>query len=144
MACARPANPLSPGDRRAAGPSRRVCRFGVVVVAAEAGQLGGRRTMLGFGEPRGGGAIRGGDAGNPHGANAELKIIDPSANVYLAVAALLGSALRGIDHGVELPAEVTDNPSEAAQPPPILQTDQATVIKALETSPVAAELLTPR
>jgi glutamine synthetase len=81
--------------------------------------------------------------GNPHGANAELKIIDPSANSYLAVAALLGSALRGIDNGLELPAEVPDNPSEAAQPPPILQTDQATVIKALETSPVAAELLTP-
>jgi len=56
---------------------------------------------------------------------------------------LLGSALRGIDNGMELAAEVTDNPSEAAQPPPILQTDQATAIKSLETSAVAAELLTP-
>ena len=30
--------------------------------------------------------------GNPHGANAEVKVIDPSANPYLASAAIL--ALR--------------------------------------------------
>jgi glutamine synthetase len=81
--------------------------------------------------------------GTPHGANIELKLVDPSANPYLAAVALLGSALRGIDHGLGLPAEVPKDPSKAAQPPPMLQTDQQTVIKALETSPVAAELLTP-
>jgi glutamine synthetase len=81
--------------------------------------------------------------GTPHGANIELKLVDPSANPYLAAVSFLGSALRGIDQGLELPAEVAKDPSKAAQPPPMLQTDQQTVIKALETSPVAAQLLTP-
>jgi glutamine synthetase len=81
--------------------------------------------------------------GNPHGANAELKIIDPSANPYLAVTALLGSALRGIDNNLRLPAEVADNPSQTTAPPPPLPTDQRTAIEALEASTTAAELLTP-
>jgi glutamine synthetase len=82
-------------------------------------------------------------AGTPHGANIELKLIDPTANPYLAAVSFLGSALRGIDQGLDLPPEVPKDPSKATQPPPMLQTDQQTVIKALETSPVAAELLTP-
>jgi glutamine synthetase len=81
--------------------------------------------------------------GTPHGANIELKLIDPSANPYLAAVAFIGSALRGIDHGLDLPAEVPKDPAKAAQPPPMLQTDQQTVIKALESSAVAADLLTP-
>jgi glutamine synthetase len=81
--------------------------------------------------------------GTPHGANIELKLIDPSANPYLAAVSFLGSALRGIDQGLDLPVEVPKDPSKAAQPPPMLQTDQQTVIKVLETSPVAADLLTP-
>lgn len=81
--------------------------------------------------------------GTPHGANIELKLIDPSANPYLAAVSFIGSALRGIDQGLQLPAEVPKDPAKAAQPPPILRTDQQTVIKALETSPVAAELLSP-
>jgi glutamine synthetase len=81
--------------------------------------------------------------GNPHGANAELKIIDPSANPYLAVAALLGSALRGIDKCLDLPAEVPDNPSESAAAPPPLPTDQRGAIEGLEASAIAADLLTP-
>jgi len=81
--------------------------------------------------------------GNPHGANAELKIIDPSANPYLAVAALLGSALRGIDKCLDLPAEVPDNPSESAAAPPPLPTDQRGAIEGLEVSAIAADLLTP-
>jgi glutamine synthetase len=81
--------------------------------------------------------------GTPHGANIELKLIDPSANPYLAAVAFIGSALRGMDQGLELPAEVPKDPAKAAQPPPMLQTDQQTVIKALETSPIAAELLSP-
>jgi glutamine synthetase len=81
--------------------------------------------------------------GNPHGANAELKIIDPTANPYLAVAAFLGSALRGIDQALKLPDEVPDNPSDASEPPPPLPTDQRTAIDALESSSAAAELLTP-
>jgi glutamine synthetase len=81
--------------------------------------------------------------GTPHGANVELKLIDPSANPYLAAVSFLGSALRGIDKGFDLPAEVPKDPSKATQPPPMLQTDQQTVIKSLETSAVAAQLLTP-
>ena len=81
--------------------------------------------------------------GTPHGANIELKLIDPSANPYLAAVSFIGSALRGIDKGLELPAEVPKDPAKAANPPPMLQTDQQTVITALETSPIAAELLSP-
>ena len=43
--------------------------------------------------------------GNPHGANIELKLIDPSANPYLARRVLLGSALRGIDKGLRAATE---------------------------------------
>lgn len=78
--------------------------------------------------------------GNPHGANVELKIIDPSANPYLAVLAFLGSALHGIVRKLPLPAEVPDNPAGIVDP---LQADHATVLDALETSSTAAELLSP-
>src|SRR4029079_495935 len=44
--------------------------------------------------------------GNPHGANVEVKIVDPSANVYLASAAILALALDGIRGGRPLPAEI--------------------------------------
>ena len=81
--------------------------------------------------------------GTPHGANIECKLIDPSANPYLAAVSFIGSALRGIDKGLELPTEVPKDPTKAANPPPMLQTDQPTVIEALETSPIAAELLSP-
>ncbi|MCV7227980.1 glutamine synthetase family protein [Mycolicibacterium komossense] len=82
-------------------------------------------------------------AGSPHGANAELKLIDPSANPYLAAAAFLNSALRGIDRQLELPAEIPENPSQSAGTPPPLPTDQRAAIEATEKSAVAAELLTP-
>jgi glutamine synthetase len=81
--------------------------------------------------------------GSPHGANVELKLIDPSANPYLAAAAFLSSALRGIDHGLDLPAEIPEDPSKAATAPPPLPTGQRAAIDALESSAVAAELLTP-
>jgi glutamine synthetase len=80
--------------------------------------------------------------GSPHGANVELKLIDPSANPYLAAAAFLGSALRGIGRGLELPVEIPENPSESAIAPPPLPTGQREVIDALESSAIAAELLT--
>ena len=48
--------------------------------------------------------------GNPHGANVEIKVCDPSANPYLASAAILGLALSGIEHGAALPAEITVDP----------------------------------
>ena len=55
----------------------------------------------------------------------------------------LGSALRGIDRGLELPAEIPEDPSKAAQPPTLLPTEQRAVIEAMADSPTAAELLTP-
>jgi glutamine synthetase len=82
-------------------------------------------------------------AGSPHGANAELKLIDPSANPYLAAAAFLSSALRGIDRGLVLPPEIPENPSQSDLRPPALPTEQRAAIDALENSVVAAELLTP-
>lgn len=81
--------------------------------------------------------------GSPHGANAELKLVDPSANPYLATAAFLSSALRGIDRELDLPDEIPVDPSTVAVTPPPLQTAQAAAIDALENSAVATELLTP-
>ncbi|MCB1264552.1 MAG: glutamine synthetase [Mycobacterium sp.] len=48
--------------------------------------------------------------GNAHGANVEVKVVDPSANPYLATAAILGLALDGIEHRAALPPEVTVDP----------------------------------
>jgi glutamine synthetase len=80
--------------------------------------------------------------GNPHGANIECKLIDPSANPYLAAAAFLGSALRGIDRALELPEEIPENPAQSdisTRPLPLAQRE---ALDAMETSQVAAELLT--
>ncbi len=48
--------------------------------------------------------------GNPHGANVEVKVIDPSADPYLASAAILGLALDGIEQQAALPPEVVVDP----------------------------------
>jgi glutamine synthetase len=52
-----------------------------------------------------------GGPSNPHGANVEVKVIDPSANPYLATAAMLGLALDGIQRKLTLPPEVTVDPA---------------------------------
>lgn len=80
--------------------------------------------------------------GSPHGANAELKLVDPSANPYLAAAAFLGSAVRGIDRRLPLPPEVPEDPRKVGATPPPLPVGQQAAIEALENSAVAAELLT--
>lgn len=80
--------------------------------------------------------------GNPHGANAELKLVDPSANPYLAATAFLGSALRGIEKNLALPPEVPEDPSRSGATPPPLPTGQQAAIEAIERSAVAADLLT--
>ncbi|QUR67634.1 glutamine synthetase family protein [Mycobacterium spongiae] len=54
--------------------------------------------------------VKGGH-GSPHGGNVEVKVVDPSANPYLASAAILGLALYGIEHKVQLPPEVTIDPA---------------------------------
>lgn len=81
-------------------------------------------------------------AGNPHGANVELKIVDPSANIYLAAAALLGSALHGIDGTLPLPAEASS--SDGVDPSSlVLCTDPQIILKTLENSELAARTLGP-
>jgi len=78
--------------------------------------------------------------GASYGANAEVKIVDPSANPYLATAAILGLAMDGIENSVPLPPEVTVDPQlltdaerhvvDAVQ----LSADQRDVIAALDHS----------
>lgn len=51
-----------------------------------------------------------GGPSNPHGANVEVKIVDPSANPYLASAAILGLALNGIERQVALGPETVVDP----------------------------------
>lgn len=92
--------------------------------------------------------LTGGPA-NPRGANVEVKIIDPSANPYLASAVILGLALRGIARGATLPAETTDDPSgldeeaRAAAGLSVLPTDHTCVLDAFERSQAMADLLGP-
>lgn len=93
--------------------------------------------------------LQGGSA-NPHGANVEVKIIDPSANPYLASAAILGLAVRGISSGATLPPETTQDPSalsdqeRAAAGLLVLPTDQQTVLEAFEQSELMREILGPQ
>jgi glutamine synthetase len=79
-------------------------------------------------------------AGNPNGANIELKVVDPSANPYLAAAALLGSALHGIENDMPLPAEVVGNPSDAGASVVALTHEQATMVDAFERSEFAQSI----
>jgi glutamine synthetase len=48
---------------------------------------------------------------NPHGANVEVKIVDPSANPYFATATILGLALDGIERELPIPREITVDPA---------------------------------
>jgi glutamine synthetase len=50
--------------------------------------------------------------GTPHGGNVEVKVVDPSANPYLASAAILGLALDGIKNKAELPPQTTIDPAK--------------------------------
>ncbi len=52
---------------------------------------------------------------NPHGGNVEVKVIDPSANPYLASAAILGLALDGINRELVAPEQVNVDPSTLTQ-----------------------------
>jgi glutamine synthetase len=52
-----------------------------------------------------------GGPGSPRGGNVEVKIVDPSANPYLASAAILGLALDGIKCQLTLPPEITIDPA---------------------------------
>lgn len=83
--------------------------------------------------------VTGGPA-SPRGGNVEVKIVDPSANPYLASAAILGLALDGIKSGAPLPPEVTVDPAarsdaDRARDGVVRLTDsQAEAIAALDAS----------
>ncbi len=47
--------------------------------------------------------------GKENATRVELRSPDPSANPYLAFAVMLGAGLKGIEEGLELPAEATNN-----------------------------------
>ncbi|OBF11424.1 glutamine synthetase [Mycobacterium sp. ACS4331] len=88
-----------------------------------------------------------GGPANPHGANLEVKPIDPSANVYLASAAILGLALHGIERRAALGPETTIDPalqtkSERRRAGTVQLPDrQADVIDTLDSSTLLRDLL---
>ncbi len=90
--------------------------------------------------------LRGGPS-NPQGGNVEVKVTDPSANVYTASAAILGSALDGIERKAVLSAEVTIDPSSLSDEDPgraaltLLSDDIAAVIERLDSSKVARRIV---
>lgn len=88
-----------------------------------------------------------GSAGNVHGGNVEVKVIDPSANPYLASAAILGLALDGIERQLRLPLETTVDPAtqtdaqRAQSGTVLLPPDQADALRALEGSALMRRIL---
>jgi glutamine synthetase len=56
-----------------------------------------------------------GGSGSVHGGNVEVKIVDASANPYLASAAILGLALDGIRGTATLPPETTVDPAKLSE-----------------------------
>ncbi|HET6731482.1 glutamine synthetase family protein [Mycobacterium sp.] len=88
-----------------------------------------------------------GGPSNPHGANVEVKVIDPSANPYLASAAILGLALYGIDRKLPLPPETTVDPATLTDEQrrqarmALLSSSQSEAISALDESPLMRGIL---
>ncbi|MCX8557324.1 glutamine synthetase family protein [Mycobacterium sp. SMC-16] len=86
-------------------------------------------------------------SGNPYGANVEVKIVDPSANPYLASATILGLALDGISRELSLPPEVTVDPVSLTLAQRehagvvTLPSKQAEVLDALRHSAVVRDIL---
>lgn len=86
-------------------------------------------------------------SGNPYGANVEVKIIDPSANPYLASATILGLALDGITRALPLPPEVTVDPGALTEAEReragvvTLPAKQIEVLDALRSSDVVRDIL---
>ncbi|OPX12180.1 glutamine synthetase family protein [Mycobacterium sp. AT1] len=90
--------------------------------------------------------LRGGP-GNAHGANVEVKVVDPSANPYLATAAILGLALDGIERELPLVPEVAVDPGTLSADERtkadigLLSTDQGAVVAALAESALLRGIL---
>lgn len=83
---------------------------------------------------------------NPHGANMEVKLVDPSANPYLASAVILGLALDGIERALQPPPETTldvgqlDADDRAAAGLDLVLTDHTAILDAF-TGSVAERVL---
>ena len=88
-----------------------------------------------------------GGPGNPGGANVEVKIVDPSANPYLASAAILGLAWDGIRRGTALPPPTTVDPALLSDTDRdragtvLLPASQSAVITALDDSALLRGML---
>ncbi|WP_445165275.1 glutamine synthetase family protein [Mycolicibacterium sp. Dal123E01] len=88
-----------------------------------------------------------GTRGSPHGANVEVKVVDPSANPYFATAAILGLAIDGIDRYAILPTEIMVDPAtlsddeRTAAGIMALSADQAEQIAALDDSTLMRTIL---
>ncbi len=81
--------------------------------------------------------------GNTYGANVEVKVVDPSANPYLATATILGLALDGIARHAALPTEIGVDPASLpdGERVPVLTDQQAEAIAALDDSNLIREIL---
>ena len=75
--------------------------------------------------------------GSPHGGNVEVRIVDPSANPYLASAAILGLALDGIQRKAALPPETTLDPVKLSDS----DRDRAGIVRLAEAQPEAIAAL---
>jgi glutamine synthetase len=86
-----------------------------------------------------------GGASNPLGANVEVKVIDPSANPYLASATILGLALDGIEQKRSLPPETAVDPStltdEQRAGVTLLSTSQSEAVDILDGSALLRGIL---
>ncbi|OBK50146.1 glutamine synthetase family protein [Mycobacterium sp. 1081908.1] len=85
--------------------------------------------------------------GTVYGANVEVKIVDPSANPYLASAAILGLALDGNINEAALPPETTIDPAKLSDADRDaagivrLPDNQSEVIAALDNSELMRSIL---
>jgi glutamine synthetase len=85
--------------------------------------------------------------GNPYSANVEVKVVDPSANPYLASATILGLALDGISRETPMPAEVLVDPATLTDEQRdrdgtvLLSADQNVALDALERSTLLRGIL---
>ena len=88
-----------------------------------------------------------GGSANPYGANVEVKVVDPSANPYLASAVILGLALHGIEQGLTAPGEIAVDPASLSDSQRaeadlrVLSTDQSEILDALNGSAMIRGIL---
>jgi glutamine synthetase len=78
-----------------------------------------------------------GGPGSAYGGNVEVRIVDPSANPYLASAAILGLALDGIRSNAALPPDTTLDPAKLSDS----ERDRAGIVRLAEAQPEAIAAL---